>query len=157
MKLHVLAVGDRVPRWVDDACADYQHRFPPHCPLLIKAVPTPPRGKNPDIARLRDKEYLALSACVPPGALTIVLEESGKVRTTAGLAASLGTWMQQEKDVAFLIGGPDGLAPAALEHTPQSWSLSLLTLPHALVRVIVVEQLYRAWTILSDHPYHRGH
>jgi 23S rRNA (pseudouridine1915-N3)-methyltransferase len=157
VKLHVLAVGDRVPRWVDDACAEYQHRFPPHCPLLIKAVPAPPRGRNPDITKLKDKEYLALSACIPPGALTIALEERGDACTSAQLAESLGDWMQREKDVAFLIGGPDGLAPAALQRARRRWSLSPLTLPHALARVMVVEQLYRAWTIVSDHPYHRGH
>lgn len=157
MKLHVLAVGDRVPRWVSEACADYQRRFPPHCPLQITAVPSPRRGRNPDIARLKETEYESLSGCVPAGARTIVLAEGGDARTTAELAERLGTWMQQEKDVVFLIGGPDGLAPAALQRARETWSLSTLTLPHALVRVIVVEQLYRAFTILSDHPYHRGH
>lgn len=157
MKLHVVAVGDRVPRWVDDACSNYRRRFPPHCSLRIRAVPTPARGKHPDLARLRDKEFQSLSACVPAGALTVVLEEKGEAFTSAGFAARLEGWMQREKDVAFLIGGPDGLARAALETARLKWSISPLTLPHALVRVIVVEQLYRAWTIVHEHPYHCGH
>lgn len=156
MKLHVLAVGDRVPRWVNDACADYQQRFPPHCPLLIRALATPRRGRNPDITRLKDKEFQSLSACYPKGAPIIALEESGRAWTSDGLARRLENWMQTEKDVGFVIGGPDGLAPAALETAGEQWSLSPLTLPHALVRVIVVEQLYRALSILEDQPYHRG-
>lgn len=155
MKLHVLAVGDRVPHWAGDACADYQPRFPPHCPLAIKAVPMPRRGRNPDAARLKDKEYQALSSGIPKGARIVALEETGRAWTTMDLAQRLKTWLQTEKDVAFLIGGPDGLAPAALDAAREAWSLSPLTLPHALVRVIVVEQLYRALSILDDHPYHR--
>lgn len=151
-----MAVGDRVPRWVSDACADYEHRFPPHCPLLVKAVPTPRRGRNPDIPRLRDKEFQSLSAGVPKGAFTVALAETGRAWTTEHLAQRLAAWMQTEKDVVFMIGGPDGLSPAALDAAREKWSLSSLTLPHALVRVIVVEQLYRALSILEDHPYHRG-
>lgn len=156
MKLHVLAVGDRVPSWVRDACVDYQKRFPPHCPLQIQAVPTPRRGKNPDIQKLREKEFQLLSASIPKGALTVALDERGKTRTTDQLAKRLRSWMQTEKDVVFLIGGPDGFPPSALKKSNESWSLSSLTLPHALVRVIVVEQLYRGLSILGDHPYHRG-
>jgi len=156
VKLHVLAVGDRVPRWVNDACADYERRFPPHCPLFIKAVPTPRRGGNPDIARLKDKEFRSLSACLPKSALIVALAESGRAWTTDELSQQLDTWRQTEKEVAFLIGGPDGLAPAALAAAGHKWSLSPLTLPHALVRVVVVEQLYRALSIVEGHPYHRG-
>jgi 23S rRNA (pseudouridine1915-N3)-methyltransferase len=157
VKLHILAVGDRVPRWVSEACADYMQRFPPHCPVSIKAVPTPRRGRNPDIARLKQKEFQSMSAGVPKGAPIIALQENGRAWTTDRLARNLESWMHTEKDVAFLIGGPDGHAPAALETAREKWSLSALTLPHALVRIIVVEQLYRALSILSDHPYHRGH
>lgn len=157
MRLHVLAVGDRVPHWVHDACADYQQRFPPHCPLSIEAVPAPRRGRHPDVSRLKEKELQSLRARVPDGALTVVLEESGRSWTTKQLASRLDEWMHHEKDIVFMIGGPDGLAPAALADAREKWSLSDLTLPHALVRVIVAEQLYRAWTILNDHPYHLGH
>lgn len=156
MKLHVLAVGDRAPGWARDACAAYEQRFPPHCPLVIRTVPTPRRGKNPDIARLRSEEFRSLSAGIPKGAHTVALEETGSAWTTDQLAQRLEEWLQTRRDVAFLIGGPDGLAPAAREASGEQWSLSPLTLPHALVRVIVVEQLYRALSILEDHPYHRG-
>lgn len=157
VRLHILAVGDRPPRWVNDACADYQHRFPPHLPLHIEAVPMPRRGRNPDVSRLKEKEFQSLSARMPDGALTVVLEQGGGTWTTSQLSRRLEDWMRHERDVVFMIGGPDGLAPTALARARQKWSLSALTLPHALVRVIVVEQLYRAWTILSDHPYHLGH
>jgi len=156
VKLHVLAVGDRAPRWVNEACGDYAQRFPPHCPLAVRTVPAPRRGRNPDIPALRDGEFKALAACIPRNALTLALEPSGRTWTTAQLAGRLERWLQTEKDVAFLIGGADGLAPAALEAAREHWSLSPLTLPHGLARVIVVEQLYRALTILQDHPYHRG-
>lgn len=156
MKLHVLAVGERIPHWVNDACTDYQQRFPPHCPLLIRALPAPRRGRNPDIARLKIREFQSLSACFPKGAPIIALEERGRAWTSDGLARRLKTWMQTEKDVGFVIGGPDGLAPAAREAAREMWSLSPLTLPHGLVRVIIVEQLYRALSILEGHPYHRG-
>lgn len=152
----MLAVGERPPSWVLDACADYQQRFPPHCPLHIESVPAPRRGRNADVSRLMKKELELLAARVPKGALTIALERTGRTCTTEQLARRLETWMHGESDVAFLIGGPDGLAPEAARLARETWSLSPLTLPHALVRVIVVEQLYRAVSILEDHPYHRG-
>ena len=157
MRLHVLAVGDRTPRWVNEACADYQKRFPPHCAVQLRAVPTPRRRGASEIERLKEKEFRSLSSLIPAGALIIALEETGETCTTDGLAKHLATWMQTEKDVAFLIGGPDGLAPAALDAARRKWSLSPLTLPHALVRIVVIEQLYRALSILEGHPYHRGH
>jgi len=157
VRLHVLVVGDRPPRWVDDACAGYLQRFPPHCPLYVKTVPMPRRGKNPDIARLRQKEYQALSACIPEGAHVVALDEHGKSVTTEQVASRLDHWMHHLKDVGFLIGGPDGLDPSALREAPEKWSLSPLTLPHLLARVVIIEQIYRALTVLADHPYHRGH
>lgn len=152
----MLAVGDRVPGWVDEACAGYVQRFPPHCPLVIKAVPAPRRGRNPDIPRIRDKELESLVSITPKDAFVVALEETGRAWTSDRLARRLEGWLQTEKNVAFMIGGPDGLAPAALTAAREKWSLSCLTLPHALVRVIVAEQLYRALSILEDHPYHRG-
>lgn len=156
MKLHVLAVGDRLPRWVSEACADYQQRFPPHCSLRIEAVPVPRRGRNPDISALKNKEWRALFACVPGNARLVVLAETGRAFGTRQLSRKLDEWLHDGRDVAFLIGGPDGLAPAAEQAADETWSLSPLTLPHGLARVIVVEQLYRALSILADHPYHRG-
>lgn len=156
MKLHVLAVGERMPRWVSEACADYQQRFPPHCPLHIEAVPTPRRSRSPDVSSMRNKEWLALSSRIPKGARVVVLDGNGRSGGTEALSRRLDHWMHEGRDVAFLIGGPDGLAPPALQAADESWSLSPLTLPHGLVRIVVVEQLYRALSILADHPYHRG-
>jgi len=156
MNLHVLAVGDRPPPWVAEACADYIHRFPPHCRLRLHAVPMPRRGRHPDIDRLRDQEARLLLARVPGAARVIALEEQGRALTTAEVARRLDRWLQQEKDVVFLVGGPDGLAPAAREAAREQWSLSRLTLPHLLARVVIVEQLYRAYSMLANHPYHRG-
>lgn len=156
MKLHLLAVGERVPRWVSEACAEYEQRFPPHCPLIIRGVAAARRGRHPDLDRIRESEFQALASRIPKGAYTVALEQSGRAWSTGTLARRLENWLQTQKDVAFLIGGPDGLAPAALDTARDKWSLSALTLPHALVRVIVVEQLYRAMSILEGHPYHRA-
>lgn len=156
MRLHVLAVGERIPAWAFEACADYQKRFPPHSPLRIIAVPAPRRGRNPDVTRLREQEFRALAARTPKNAFTVALDETGDACTTDRLARRLEAWMHQETDVTFWIGGPDGLAPAARRSARQVWSLSPLTLPHALARVVVVEQLYRALCVLDDHPYHRA-
>lgn len=145
-----------MPRWVSEACADYQQRFPPHCPLQIEAVPTPRRGRSPDVSSVKNKEWLALSARIPKGARVVVLDGDGRSGSSEALSRRLDHWMREGRDVAFLIGGPDGLAPPALQAADESWSLSPLTLPHGLVRVVVVEQLYRALSILADHPYHRG-
>lgn len=156
MRLHVLAVGDRPPRWVGDACAEFLERFPPHCPLYLKSVPTPSRGRNPDVNKLRDKERQLLSARIPRSAFVIALDEEGRTVTTAQISQRLDQWMLVEQDVVFLVGGPDGLAPSALDAARECWSLSALTLPHMLARVVIVEQLYRAYSMLANHPYHRA-
>lgn len=157
MKLHILAVGERMPRWVNEACVDYQHRFPRHCSLSIRPLAAPRRRKDSDVSKLKEKEFEALSAARPNGARIVALEETGSAWTSNELAQRLSNWMHPEKHVVFLIGGADGLAPAALEAACDQWSLSRLTLPHALARVIVAEQLYRAMSIVTGHPYHCGH
>jgi 23S rRNA (pseudouridine1915-N3)-methyltransferase len=119
-------------------------------------VPTPHRGRNSDITALKEKEWLALSGCVPRGARRVLLDETGRTCSTSTLAQKLEDWMHEGRDTAFIIGGPDGLPPTARVEADETWSLSPLTLPHGLVRIIVVEQLYRALSILADHPYHRG-
>lgn len=116
----------------------------------------PSRGKNPDIRKLRDKELQLLSARIPGSAFVVALDERGRTITTAQLSQRLDQWMLEGQDVVFLVGGPDGLAPTALEAARESWSLSALTLPHMLARVIIVEQLYRACSMLANHPYHRA-
>lgn len=155
MRIHLLAVGERPDDWVEQGYREFARRLPPECALRLTEVPAGRRSKNADIARLVEREGERLLAAVPAGALAIALDVRGVSWSTAQLAGRLEQWLQDGRDVALLVGGPDGLAPACLERAELRWSLSPLTLPHALVRVIVAEQIYRAWSICRGHPYHR--
>lgn len=155
MRIHLLAVGERPDDWVEQGYREFARRLPPECALRLTEVPAGRRSKNADIARLVEREGERLLAAVPAGALAIALDVRGVSWSTAQLAGRLAQWLQDGRDVALLVGGPDGLAPACLERAELRWSLSPLTLPHALVRVIVAEQIYRAWSICRGHPYHR--
>lgn len=156
MKLVVAAVGSRMPAWVADAFTDYAKRMPHDLPLELREVKPEPRntGKTPD--QIMALEARRLEAVLPAGCLRIALDERGRDLTTMALSNSLENWRQQGQDVAFLIGGPDGLDATLKRRCDQLLRLSSLTLPHAMVRVLLAEQLYRAWTILHNHPYHRA-
>lgn len=154
MQLRILAVGTRMPEWVDEATRDYVRRFPPELKLGLVEVPVVQRGK--DIARARQEEGERLLAAIGPRDRVISLCVEGQRWSTEQLAGKLDGWKQEGRDVCFLIGGPDGLDATCIERSEARWSLSPLTLPHALARVVVVEQLYRAWSILAGHPYHRA-
>lgn len=156
MQIHLIAIGDKMPRWVQDGYAEYARRLPAECALRLVEVSAGRRGKNADIARILRDETERLLAAVPKGADVLALEVGGHSWTTAQLADELATWMGDGRDVALLVGGPEGLGDAARDAARRHWSLSALTLPHPLVRVIVAEQLYRAWSILRNHPYHRA-
>ncbi len=156
MKLRLLAVGTRMPVWVEAGFADYAARFPPECRLELKEIPAGRRGKARDPRRAVTEEGARLRAALPKRAHVVALDERGQSWSTAQLARELAGWLRNGQDAAFLIGGPDGLAADLLARAQQRWSLSPLTLPHALVRVLVAEQLYRAWSVLKNHPYHRG-
>lgn len=155
MRIHLLAVGRRMPDWVEAAAADYLKRFPPECSLRLQEIEPARRGKNIPVERYKAEEAERLLAAVPKGANIIVLDERGKSPDSPGLSRWLAQWMHDGRDVALMIGGADGLDQRCLQAASLRWSLSPLTLPHALVRVMVAEQLYRAWTILRNHPYHR--
>ena len=155
MHLKVAAVGQRAPAWVDQAWGEYSRRLPSALGLQLHEIPVAHRGANADIERLRRQECQALLAAAA-GARIIALEVTGKAWSTEFLAQRLQRWMLEGQDVCFLIGGPDGLARECLQRAEQKWSLGPLTLPHALVRVVLAEQLYRAWSILQNHPYHRA-
>lgn len=152
----MIAVGRRPPAWVAQGWEEFARRLPPECALVLTEVAAPRRHKGADCGRLMEREGAALRAAVPRGAYTVALDERGEPWTTAHLARKLSDWLQSGHDVAMLIGGPDGLAPACREAAHARWSLSPLTLPHTLCRILVAEQVYRAWTLLSGHPYHRG-
>ena len=156
MRIHLIAVGQKMPTWVVQASDDYLKRLPRELRINTVEVPLIKRGKNPDIARIvRDESRRVLNA-VPAGCSLVALDVAGRTLTTEALAASLDNWMQQGRDIAIVIGGPDGLSGELLRQADQTLSLSAMTFPHPLVRIIIVEQLYRAWSILNNHPYHRA-
>lgn len=155
MRIQITAVGNKMPGWVDTAVNDYVQRMPRECQTEVISVPVAKRGKNAAIERLREQEAEALTAKLPKSCLLIALDERGKPWSTKDLAAQLAAWMQDGRDVALLLGGPDGLTADLRNRAERRWALSAMTLPHGLARVMVAEQLYRAWTLLNGHPYHR--
>ncbi len=154
MKIHLLAAGTRMPAWVVEAYDEYAKRLPKGFLRLVE-IPVTKRTAG-GLERARDKEGERMLSGAPPRGRIITLEVVGNSWSTEQVATRLAHWMQHGDDIALMIGGPDGLAPACLRSSHESWSLSPLTLPHGLARVVVVEQLYRAWSILHASPYHRG-
>ena len=154
MKLCVVAVGLRVPDWAQTAWDDYVKRFPPELRIELRAVKTEPRASK-TLPNLLSAERERIEAQIPRGARIVALDERGTALSTQALAGKLREWQQGGDDVALLIGGPDGLDPALRQSAHERIRLSDLTLPHAMVRVLLVEQLYRAWSINAGHPYHR--
>jgi len=156
MKIRLLAIGTRMPSWVDAGFQEYQKRLPPQCGLELVALrPGLRRGGN-DPQKAIVAEGAALLAALRDGERVIALDRRGKQWSTEILAQHLAQWLQGGRNIALLIGGPDGLAEPVRKRATQLWSLSDLTLPHGLVRVLVAEQLYRAWSMLQGGPYHRG-
>ena len=153
MLLRIVAVGQRVPDWAQTAWDDYAKRFPPEIRVELKAVKTEPRGSK-TLETLYAAERARIEVAIPKGARVVALDERGEVLGTQALARRLTLW-QEQGDVALLIGGPDGLDPALREAAHERIRLSDLTLPHAFARVLLIEQLYRAWSINAKHPYHR--
>ena len=156
MRIHLLAVGNRMPAWVEEGYAEYAKRLPPECALVLKEIAPEPRTKNARPERLREMEGARLLAALPRAAVVVALEVGGRPWSTEDLATRLAGWLAGGRDVALMVGGPDGLSDACRAAASMQWSLSSLTLPHPLVRVIVAEQVYRAWSLLRGHPYHRA-
>jgi len=154
MKLLIVAVGLRVPDWAQTAWDDYAKRFPPELKVELKAVKTEPRGSK-TLPNLYAAERQRIEAAIPRGTRIVVLDERGTSLTTQALASRLTSWQLGGADVALLIGGPDGLEPEFRQAAHERIRLSDLTLPHAMARVLLIEQLYRAWSINANHPYHR--
>ncbi len=155
MKLVVVAVGQRQPAWADAAWDDFAKRFPPEMRLELKALKTEPRHGGRTAEQCMAAEAQRIEAAFPKGARRVVLDERGTRVTTAQLAARLQAWRNDGRDAAIVIGGPDGLAPEVKATADETLRLSDLTLPHAFVRVLLAEALYRAWTFGTGHPYHR--
>jgi 23S rRNA (pseudouridine1915-N3)-methyltransferase len=155
MRVRVIAVGTRMPSWVRSACEDYLTRLGAHLSVAILEIEPGARSAGGSPARAVATESKRLLAALRPGEHVVALDERGTQYSTRELAGWLGARKQSGEDLALLIGGPDGLAPEVLARSQARWSLSRLTLPHALVRVVLTEQLYRAQSILNNHPYHR--
>ena len=155
MRLLIVAVGQRVPDWAQTAYDDYAKRFPPELKVELKAVKTETRAGGRTPGQLMAAERERIEAAIPRGARTVVLDERGTALTTKALAARLQSWQLEGDDVALVIGGPDGLEPEFRQAAHERIRLSDLTLPHAMVRVLLIEQLYRAWSVNAGHPYHR--
>jgi 23S rRNA (pseudouridine1915-N3)-methyltransferase len=155
MKLRILAVGHKMPTWVEQGCAEYLKRMPREATVEIVEIKPDKRasGKGGDQVREAEAERLLEAAGRD---YLIVLDEHGKEPTTLQLAERMQQWMQDGRDVALAIGGADGLHQKVLQAADWQWSLSKLTLPHGMVRVMLAEQLYRAWSVINNHPYHRG-
>ena len=156
MKLTLVAVGQRMPPWVDQAFEEYARRMPLALRLRLIEVRAEPRAESASLERLIEAEGRRIAAALPERSLKVVLDERGRTCTTRELARRVEQWRMEGCDIAFVIGGADGLSPAFRSGADWLWSLSPLTLPHGLVRVIVAEQLYRASSMLSNHPYHRA-
>lgn len=155
MNIHLIAVGQRMPGWVTQGYQEFAKRMPPECRLILHEIPAGKRGKNADVARLQRQEADKMAQAIPRGAHLVALEVHGQPWSTQQLAAQLEQWLAGGSDVALLVGGPEGIDPPLSRSARQHWSLSPLTLPHPLVRIVVAEQLYRAWSLLKGHPYHR--
>jgi 23S rRNA (pseudouridine1915-N3)-methyltransferase len=156
MRATLIAVGSRQPRWVDEAYEEYARRLRGALPLQLLELDTAARGQGRGIARARASEARGILAAAQGRGHLVALDEHGRQRTTQQLAQWLEKRRQMGADLCFVIGGPDGLDAAVLQHSGEQWSLSSLTLPHGLVRVLLAEQLYRASSLLAGHPYHRA-
>ncbi len=156
MQINLIAVGTRMPGWVNDGYHEYARRMPQECSLRLTEIPLGQRGKAQPVERAVNEEGRRMLAAVGDRQRVIALDVKGRSWSTEQLADALCAWLQDGRDVALLVGGPDGLAASCLARAEQRWSLSPLTLPHPLVRVLLAEQLYRAWTLTCGHPYHRS-
>lgn len=156
MRATLIAVGARMPRWVSEGYGEYAKRLSHDLPLQLVEIAAKPRGKNADVVRIMDEEAAAVLAAIPRGAHAVALDGRGRSFSSGQLAEQLARWRMQGSDLAFLVGGPDGFNDAVLARAQQVWSLGPATLPHPLVRIVVAEQLYRAMSLLNNHPYHRG-
>jgi len=155
MKINVLSVGKKMPVWVEQGVLEYTKRLPADFSVVLQEVPLAKRSKSSTASQCLKKESAALIAKIKPGDYVIAMEVAGKAMDTGSLAQRISELRTSGQNISLLIGGPDGLGAECRALARESWSLSALTLPHPLVRVVLAEQLYRVWTVLNGHPYHR--
>ena len=156
MHIRLLAVGDRQPSWVDDAVGIYTGRFPREWKFQLDTIPTVRRSKNDKSRQAMQAEGELITAKLSPTEQVVLLDERGKQLTSKSLASKLTDWQSDGRDLCFIIGGPDGVSDAVRQRADMMWSLSQLTLPHGMARALLSEQLYRAWSLQTGHPYHRA-
>jgi len=154
--IRLLAVGDRQPSWVDDAVGIYTERFPREWKFQLDTIPTVRRSKNDKSRQAMQAEGEQIAAKLSSTEQVVLLDERGLQLTSKSLAAKLTDWQSDGRDLCFIIGGPDGVSDAVRERANMMWSLSQLTLPHGMARALLSEQLYRAWSLQTGHPYHRA-
>jgi 23S rRNA (pseudouridine1915-N3)-methyltransferase len=155
MKIRLLTITHKSPAWIQEGYQEYAKRMPASCTLELVEIPAEKRSVNADIKRITEREGEKMLSAIKTNHLVIALDVKGKLWTTEQLSEQLANWHQGGRNIDLLVGGPDGLAATCLQKAEQTWSLSPLTFPHILVRLIVAEQIYRAWSILQKHPYHR--
>ncbi|WP_137938236.1 23S rRNA (pseudouridine(1915)-N(3))-methyltransferase RlmH [Chitinivorax sp. B] len=155
MKLHILAVGHKQPDWIDTGFNEYVKRMPRECSIELKEIKPEKRVGGKTAHQVMAAEKARIGAALPAGCLVVALDERGENWTTVKLAERLKQWLSEGRDVAFVIGGADGLDPAIKQQAGKLLQLSAMTMPHGMVRVLLAEQLYRAWSIINNHPYHR--
>ncbi len=156
MHIRLLAVGDRQPGWVDDAFSSYSSRFPRDWRFRLDTIATAKRAKKDSVTRAIDAEGELLLAKLGSEEQVVLLDERGTQLSSKGLATLLAAWQSDGRDLSLVIGGPDGVSAACCERADFTWALSELTLPHGLARVVLAEQLFRAWSLQTGHPYHRA-
>ena len=154
MQIQLIAVGNKMPDWVQQGYNEYAKRLPRECELVLKEI-NPDKRRSGDIARITKEEGERMIAALSPRSHIVTLDIPGKPWSTEDLAQRLRRWQENAQPVALMVGGPEGLSPQVKALAQESWSLSPLTFPHPLVRVVVAEQIYRAWSLLNNHPYHR--
>ncbi len=155
MQIQLISVGNKMPSWVQQGYEEYARRLPKECELLLKEITPGKRTKNSDVARIVRDEGDRMIAAIAKGMHVVTLDVPGKPWSTPDLSQAMQRWLESGQDVALLVGGPEGLSDSVKQMARESWSLSKLTFPHPLVRIVVAEQIYRAWSILQNHPYHR--
>jgi len=156
MKINLVAVGTRMPTWVTQGYEEYSKRLPRECSLQLVEINPAKRGKTAQAEQWKKEEAGRILTAIPDNHHVVALEVTGKPWSTEQLSQQMQNWLTDGRDVSLMVGGPDGLDSSCLQRANQTWSLSPLTLPHPLVRIVLSEQLYRAWTILQNHPYHRS-
>ena len=155
MKIHLIAVGKKMPEWVNSGFSEFSKRMPPELQINLIEITSSVRNKATPIEKNIKEEGERLQSAIPSNSRLIVLDEKGKNFSSIDLSKKMESWLPMGQDISIVIGGADGIDPVIKQQADETWSLSSFTLPHALVRVVIAEQLYRAWSILKGHPYHR--